>query len=367
MQSSTVKKVAKSILRVCLPILVLLAVVYFLSGNLKKDWEQLASARFQLHIWLLALAFLGFLLQELSYGIIWRGVLGRLGYHLDLRASLRIYLASEFVRYIPGNVWHVLTRILWVGKYGVPRPVAFASMVVELITKLASAALIFAASLLFWGNIAALNGLLKGYSVILVAVGIASILGLLVILHPRVLNGLLNVALRTLKRDSVVLTLRYVDILQVTLAWCVSWLIAGSAFYLLILALGVNAPLATLPVCIGIYAIIWDIGFLSFITPGGLGFRESAAVVLLVPALSLALAPATVIAILSRLVSTAAELLCVSLAYISGGRQVRSIQQEQSAAQPSIPENHISDNQEAHIPLSDMSASIPVERGAASD
>lgn len=109
--------------------------------------------RFQLNVWLLALAFLGFLLQELSYGLIWRGVLARLGFRLDLRPCLRIYLASEFVRYIPGNVWHVLTRIFWVGKYDVPRSVAFASITIELVTKLAAGALIFAGSLLFWSDI----------------------------------------------------------------------------------------------------------------------------------------------------------------------------------------------------------------------
>lgn len=360
MQKSTVKKVAKRVLQICLPVIILLAVVYFLGGNLKKDWTQLATAKFQLHIGLLVLSFVGFLLQELSYGIIWRGVLLRLGFRLDLRASLRIYLASEFVRYIPGNVWHVLTRVLWAGKYGIPRPVAFASMTVELITKLAAGALIFAASLLFWGDIGALNGLLKGYTVLLIAVGIATILGLLVVLHPRVLNTLLNTALRILKREPVVLALRYIDILRVTVAWCVSWIIAGSAFYILILAFGINAPLATLPVCIGIYAIIWDIGFLSFITPSGLGFREGVAVVLLVPALALAPAPATVIAVLSRLVSTAAELLCVSIAYISGGRQVRAIQQDQNK-QSGVAEY------EMDTSSSTLAEAVQVERGAAGD
>src|SRR5258708_20264346 len=102
---------------------------------------------------MLALAFLGFMLQELSYGCIWRAVLMRLGARFDLRIALRIYLASEFVRYIPGNVWHVLTRLLWVGKYGVSRPVAFASITIELITKLAAGALIFAVILLFCTNI----------------------------------------------------------------------------------------------------------------------------------------------------------------------------------------------------------------------
>ena len=39
------------------------------------------------------------------------------------------------------------------------------------------------------------------------------------------------------ERDPVILTLRYSDILFVTLAWCLSWFIAGCAFFALVLAL----------------------------------------------------------------------------------------------------------------------------------
>src|SRR5947199_3308967 len=150
MQRSTLKKLGKRILQIGLPLLILVLFV----NQVQKNLQDLTTHSFQWNPWLLALAFLGFALQELSFGLIWKLVLAHLGSQLDLRASLRIYLASEFVRYIPGNVWHVLTRILWVGKYGVSRPVAFASMTIELITKLAAGVLIFAVSLLFWGNFA---------------------------------------------------------------------------------------------------------------------------------------------------------------------------------------------------------------------
>src|SRR5947199_1229786 len=150
MHRTGVKKFGKRVLQIGLPVITLALFVY----QVKKNWADLTAYTFQLNPLLLALAFLGFMLQELSYGLIWRAVLERLGSHLGLRTCLRIYLASEFVRYIPGNVWHVLTRILWVGKYGVSRPVAFASMAIELITKFAPGALIFALSLLFWGNFA---------------------------------------------------------------------------------------------------------------------------------------------------------------------------------------------------------------------
>ena len=324
MQRSTLKKIGKPLLQIGLPIVILVLFII----QVKNDWGQLTSHSFQWDPWLLALAFFGFMLQELSYGLIWRGVLMRLGSRLDLRIALRIYLASEFVRYIPGNVWHVLTRILWVGKYGVPRPVAFASMTIELISKLAAGVLVFAVSLLFWQDFGSVGSLLHG--ALVDVLGIVTILALFIVLHPRVLNGLMNLALRLLKRTPVQLTVRYRDILLVTLAWCASWIVAGCAFYVLLLALWPSAPLVALPICIGIYAIAWDIGFVSFITPSGLGFREGAIVALFALSLPLPAGLAPIIAILSRFVSTMAELVCVSIAYLSGGRGVRSIQQEQA-------------------------------------
>jgi uncharacterized membrane protein YbhN (UPF0104 family) len=327
MQRSTLKKIGKPLLQIGLPIVILVLFII----QVKSDWGQLTSHSFQWDPWLLGLAFFGFMLQELSYGLIWRAVLMRLGSRLDLRIALRIYLASEFVRYIPGNVWHVLTRILWVSKYGVPRPVAFASMTIELVTKLSAGVLIFAASLLFWHDFGAVGSVLHGTLVDVLGVG--TILALFIVLHPRVLNGLLNFALRLLKRNTVQLPVRYSDILLVTLAWCASWIVAGCAFYVLLLALWPGAPLVALPICIGIYALAWDIGFVSFITPSGLGFREGAIVALFALSLPMPAGLAAIIAILSRFVSTMAELVCVSIAYLSGGRGVRAIQQEQ-AAQP---------------------------------
>src|SRR5213080_3630596 len=164
MHKPGIQKFGKRVLQIGLPVIILALFLY----QVKKNWADLTAYTFQWNPWLLALAFLGFMLQELSYGLIWQSVLARLGSRLDLRTSLRIYLASEFVRYIPGNVWHVLTRILWVSKYGVSRPIAFASMTIELITKLAAGALIFAASLLFWRDLGALNQASTGTYIVVV-------------------------------------------------------------------------------------------------------------------------------------------------------------------------------------------------------
>ena len=355
MGNPALKKIGKRVLQIGLPLVIVAAFLYKVHD---WNWQILTAHASQWNLWLLALAFGGFILQEISFGLIWQAVLGRLGYRLDLRVCLRIYLASEFVRYIPGNIWHVLTRILWVSKYGVSRPIAFASMTVELITKLAAGALIFALSLLFWGDFGAVGSLFRGS--LTIVLGVALFLALLIILHPRILNGLLNLALRLLKRDPVSLPLRYSDILLVTLAWSLSWFVAGCAFYILVLALWPGTPLAALPVCIGIYAIAWDFGFVTFITPSGLGFRELAIGVLF--ALSLPSIPASlvaIIALLSRVISTAAELLSVGIAYLSGGKQARQISQ----AQQSPPSEELAKEGETISPT-ETPGNLVAERGS---
>jgi uncharacterized membrane protein YbhN (UPF0104 family) len=351
-----VKKFGKRVLQIGLPVIILALFVY----QVKKNWADLTAYTFQLNPWLLALAFLGFMLQELSFGLIWQTVLTRLGSNLGLRTCLRIYLASEFVRYIPGNVWHVLTRILWVGKYGVSRPVAFASMAIELITKLAAGILVFSVSLLFWHDFGKLGSLLRGS--LLDILGIATIIALFIGLHPRILNGVLNWALLRMKREPIQLTLRYSDILFITLAWCVSWIVAGTAFYVLLLALWPAAPIVAWPICIGIYAIAWDIGFVSFITPSGLGIREAAIVALFALALPLPGGLATIMALLSRLVSTLAEAVCVSIAYLSGGKQELNIQQDVQVRPLQIFDGN-NEKTGVEILSTEISTSVPVEGG----
>jgi uncharacterized membrane protein YbhN (UPF0104 family) len=298
--------------------IVLIAVILFIVARiLAQGWSSVTQ-----HAWRLswpALLF-GFALlagQELTYGFIWREILRRLGYVLPWRLCLKIYLAAEFVRYIPGNVWHVLTRVIWAEREGVPKSFGLASMTIELATKIAAAALAFAISLLWWPDVKRLSGFGSFAPLTIAIIGVPL---LLVGLHPRLLRWGLNRGLRVLKRDPVDLALTYRDILEIALAWLGSWIVGGLGFWLIVWGVtpqGLSA--ATIPVGIGIYALGWDIGFLSFITPSGLFFREGAVALLLtLSGMTPSLAVAGVIAILgARLLPMLAEMLCVGWAYLA--------------------------------------------------
>jgi uncharacterized membrane protein YbhN (UPF0104 family) len=341
MQQLHLPRGTRRVLRFGLPVAIFLVLAFFVAKDWRSEWQELMTHQFQLNPWLLGCAFVGFILQELSYGLIWRSILKSLKYRLSLRICVRIYLSSEFVRYIPGNVLHVVTRVLWVSKYGVACPAAFASMMIELITKMVAGALVFALSLIFWGDISQLvNGQLA-----FILLGVVGVVVMLVFLHPRVLDRILSFALRLLKRDAINLGMSYRDMLLVVLAWCISWLVAGGAFFLLLWALWPATPLALLPICIGIYALAWDVGFASFITPGGLGIREAVITAIFALAFPIPAGLSAVMALLSRLLSTVAELLCVGVAYVGGAKQVRTLQSEQNATSQTIKPSDLFDTE----------------------
>jgi uncharacterized membrane protein YbhN (UPF0104 family) len=303
---------------------VLALILAFLASSIARSWSQLSSYSWHVHWGLLLAAFALLVAQELSFALIWRAILRRLGSRLDIVSAERIFMGSEFVRYIPGNVWHVIMRVLWAERRGVPKTVGFASMVIELATRIGSAALLFAATLFFWPDAQILTGIIPRNA--LVAAGVVGVPLLLLGLHPRLLGAALNAGLRLLKREPARIGLTYRDLLVITGYWMLSWLVAGAGFYLLVLALAPTAPtLAGLLLASGVYALGWDIGFLSFVTPSGLGFREVAIAFLLSHA---GFAPpgaglATVIAVLARLLATGAEVTCIAGAHLVPGADPR--------------------------------------------
>lgn len=323
---------------------VLLVIVGSVAALISKEWAKLTTYDWHLNWSLLVAGFALLVAQEISFAFIWRSILARMGSRLDIVSSQRIYLGAEFVRYIPGNVWHVITRVLWAEQRGVPKTIGFASMVVELATKIVSAALVFAVSLLFWPDTRMLTSQLNIPHGVVVTTGAVLLPLLLLGLYPPVLRGLLNFGLKKLGRDPVQFTLNYRDMLLITLYWSLSWIVAGAGFYLVvrsIVATPLAAPLTVgLVVAIGMFALGWDIGFLSFVTPSGVGFREAALVFLLtaslLPATQVNLALAAVIAIVARLLATGAELVCIAGAYLVRGAPLLPREELAKRAQPDM-------------------------------
>lgn len=209
------------------------------------------------------------------------------GVRLSTRDGLRVYGVGQAGKYLPGSVWPVLAQAQLGRRYGVsPLRMASASLLALAIS--VCTALVLGCVLLPVAGQEASE--LVGWAP-LVAVP------LLVALWPPVLNRLVDLAARLLRRDVPPSTYSLRGVLR-SAAWCVAGnLLFGAHIMLLGAPLGVTGVEGyALSVCA--YALASGIGVALIFVPAGLGAREAVLVAVLAPMTSVG--DALVVALVSR-------------------------------------------------------------------
>ncbi len=140
---------------------------------------------------------------------------------------------------------------------------------------------------------------------------------------PPVLNRLLALALRLARREPLPRPLSLTGAAR-SIGWALAaWLCYGVQVWLLARRLGVPGDLRLLLHSTGAFAGAWCVGFLLVIAPAGAGVREAALILLLGSTMSRP--QATVVAVVSRLLFTLADLGWGGVAGLAGryGRLTR--------------------------------------------
>jgi len=143
----------------------------------------------------------------------------------------------------------------------------------------------------------------------------------LLLLQPRLLDGVLNWLLRKAGRSPVVVSLSWRQIWLLIARYFVVWITMGSSFAALTRAV---TPIGwpETHYLIAAWAAAYVIGYLTLLTPAGLGVREGALALLL-----FAVMPqpaAAVIALVARLWMVLGEVLGAGAALIVRGQPWRS-------------------------------------------
>ena len=245
-----------------------------------------------------AVAGLGFAVQ------VWRVLLAALGTPLPLRASAKVVFVGQLGKYLPGSVWPVLAQMELGTTYHVPRARSATASVLTMLVSLLGGLIAALVTLPF------LAGSATGYWWAFLAAPV-----LLALLHPRLLNPLLDRLLRLARRPPLERPLTGGRVL-VALGWAmVSWLLYGLQLWLLIARLG--APDGrTILIAIGGFAFAWCVGFLVVFAPAGAGIRDLLLVALLGPVVGTA--GATAVALVSRILMTVGDLVLAAVAAWSG-------------------------------------------------
>lgn len=263
--------------------LVVVAFGWALSGQWSDIVDRLGEQQPLVLLGSLGLALVGVWLSFL----IWRGVLATLGSPLPVRPAARLFFPTQLGKYLPGAIWPVLAQMRMGRDLGVPRQrMGLAFLLTIGVSTLVGALL----------GLAALPALLRAEGPV-VLLGLLAFPLLALLLVPRVLNSMLGLGLRVLRRPGLDRPLTGRQMTRGVLACLAFWVVYGSHVWLLAVGFGAD-PLQALPVAIGGFAIAFSLGPLLVVLPAGAGVREAVVVVLLAGLLTTS--EATAVALTSR-------------------------------------------------------------------
>ncbi|PSN11384.1 hypothetical protein C7293_24530, partial [filamentous cyanobacterium CCT1] len=152
------------------------AAIAFLAHTLASHWGEVTTIRLRADGFALLSSALGVtLLAHAWSGWVWSWILQALQQPVSGTWSTPVYLKTNLLKYLPGNVWHFYGRVRALGGIGVARGPAIVGVVLEPLLMAAAALLLGLASPTpYWPGQIAVLGLV------------------LVAIHPRWLNPLMN-------------------------------------------------------------------------------------------------------------------------------------------------------------------------------
>ncbi|MBI5305893.1 MAG: flippase-like domain-containing protein [Chloroflexi bacterium] len=297
-----------------------IAVLFFLGRILVQTWGDVTASGFEFKFDLPRLA-LSLVLLVVARGFAveaWRRILIALGNRLTFGFGARVWFLSNLTRYIPGNVWQVATMMVMVQEKGVSKTNAFLSQVVYTALALSIAGLLGLMFFLIRPEL--LQGMLDP-TIAAYAPAIAAILFTLLMMFfalPPVNRILIAITARVTRREIDAPVPTFSRGLVPPIFSLLMWLTNGIAFYLFTDSITPVSP-TDLLAFISMNAGAYWIGYASFFTPSGLGFREGALAWMLSHFFP---APvAVVLSLVTRLWTTLGELFGVSLIWFGAAIQ----------------------------------------------
>lgn len=245
-------------------VLVALAAGAFVARTLLRDRQQIRDALAGAsHGWI-ALAAVLAIVGMTAIAWPWRRVIRVFGDDMPLGQVIARYFVGEIGKYLPGGVWPILGRGELAARWGIPRPAAYGSVLLSLLTLYLGAM-----SLVVLGLpslVAGGDGPGPVVAVALLPLGLGA-------LHPAVLRGILRLVERVSRRSIDLIVPPWGTSVSLVLRYVPAWLAIGGATWAVARAFDPQAPLLE----VGTAAVLsWVVGFVLVPVPGGVGVREAA-------------------------------------------------------------------------------------------
>lgn len=289
------------------------AIFFFLARTLYTSWSQVVESGFKF-TFNAPLAGISLALLVIARGFAveaWRRILIALGDYIGFTFAMRVWFLSNLARYVPGNIWQVAAMMAMVEEKGVGKTNALLSQIIYTFIALSLAGL-FGLEFVF-DRTEILSGILDvaqlPFAQSAPMIGALAFIALIIVFSaPQSYRLIVAVAARVTRRPLAAPDHTFGRGIVPPLFSSIMWLTNGIAFYLFVASITETQP-TQLAAFIAINAGAYFIGYVSFITPSGLGFREAALAIMLGVFYPVPIAVA--ISLAARVWSTVGELLGV--------------------------------------------------------
>ena len=234
--------------------------------------------------------------------------------HVPFRDAFTLFHLANITRYLPGRIWGVVRLLSLSPRFGLSKTAVGSSLTLHVGIETAIGGLI-AMSLLFSKHhrdtAAHVLEQVSGNALLLTLTFIGMMAGIICLIPKLAAHA--GAFLKTLTPLLTNAPLWVSVIVSHSLLWCCQ----GLAFNLFVRSF---APVqwAGAGVLTACFAFAWIVGFLSFLTPGGLGVREGLLGLLLANCMSVS--QATLVALLCRVWMLAAEMVLAAIAFLINRR-----------------------------------------------
>jgi len=252
-------------------IAIALIIFFFIGRVIYNEWDKISGYNWSPQLTWFFFSIITLIIVYLMNAYGWILIIRMINVKLGFTKGVSIFFISMFGRYIPGGIWSALSRIYLCRLEGISDSRSGMSIIMEQAYPVVSACIVFAASLLFWSDTGAIIRFLP--ALVLLPMFI-------IFLHPRSFLWVVNPILSRLGRGTIKISLDWNSMLMLTGYYFLCWIISGTAFYFFICSF-YPLDLYYIPILSGIYAISFVAGYVTFLTPAGLGVREGALTVLL--------------------------------------------------------------------------------------
>lgn len=294
-------------LRFWASVVLTLAVLGFFWHAFRANWETIRAHRFEFRPAFAALALLAFLATTFLGTWAWHASFNAVSRHqLTIRESVAVVNASAFVKYIPGKVWSYAFQMYWLSKRGITKSlVVYVNLINTAVTLLTAALLGMVLLLLSPEQVA--------WELVLALLAVLAVLDFVCIRFNAALFGLLlKVVNRVFRKSIERLDIPLNVMLLLHLLHMAANVTFAAAIWAVCFAIGYEPDLLQASRVMAAFLLAEVVAFVTLISPGGVGVRESVMYALLGGAASGSFA--LLVPLAARAVSMLGDLIVGSVA-----------------------------------------------------